>query len=151
MNISYNCKICGKPGVAKADDNTPSEWLPKLSPLLTCNRCSDMRKELIDSARAIGRLCQSLVRMTAMMEDEEAASRQGKIRVRLIAETQKYAGAIAKLRGIPRMVWEMDFVDQLMAAPAKAGDTMHTYRRLLASAISEANPKPENSRVPYAD
>lgn len=40
-SLEAKCRMCGNVIVAKADADCPDQWVEKLKPMLTCNRCYD--------------------------------------------------------------------------------------------------------------
>lgn len=155
MNITYHCKICKQPGIAKCDDDCPPDTIKRLAPLLTCDRCFDIRAEYISSVGNIGTLCVSLERIELLrMDTTEAAMTRNRIRAGLMKETQRYCAAVAKTVKASGNIWDVDFVEQLMEYPAKVGIILQTYRKMLKAAVAqpvtpELTPAERTYKLPY--
>jgi hypothetical protein len=144
-SILGKCKICKIDIVTSHESDACEDMIRRLLPLLTCNRCSDMRDKFHRASDAIFNACTSLVRLKLfkMKPDDEAKVIDRAKRILAIA-THRYAEVMADYRNIAPPVWSTDFVDQLMENPGKATIVLRAYRNGLKRIT-------EQGKMPYAD
>lgn len=134
MNLStltYNCKMCGQPGQAKYDSDTPQPWVNKLKALLTCDRCYDyisvrnkLRSDIYKCAMRV-----KTVRDRRIVDMDEVLK---KCRRDLLDLTRSFAKLVCGHYKRP-FLWEPEFVDQLMDLPDKAIKILKLYEENIKS------------------
>lgn len=129
-NIHYNCKICKRPGIAKAALDCDPEWIDKLAPALTCNRCFDLRERKNKATETIFRACSLIIQAEGSRDVSERI--KPKAREALIASTRELARVYMDYYGMDSLAWDMDFVNQLVDDPRSAGKRVNFYSREMA-------------------
>lgn len=125
--VEHPCRICGKPALAKWDDDADPEAVDRWLPALAHNRCADLTRERNDAEEHIVRLCFIFVRA----DDKTRDRLKEKLPQALEAATRRYAKAIAAQMNLETYVWSYDMVRLLMDEPEKCGRILRNYRRQL--------------------
>lgn len=157
--VEYTCKICKRPGTARVDDDCPDEWAAKFAPMLTCNRCFDIREKYRNAEDAIYKICGNLLFFRDRPENEKskllAASRD-----KLNVQSRRLAQALSDYFNLNEVIWEPGVVDLFMDKPDKAQSIIIGIRKTIKG--FSANPMEQNVpqatqpdlseyRAPYAD
>lgn len=127
MNIDYKCKFCGRTGWVEAPEGELGMFrVPLWTPLLCCDRCADYRRVRRKVWDAVERCCVALLQLrlcVTLSHEQEAILRQAFTRL-----TKRFAGIVCDYFRQAR-VWEADFVEMLMAQPAKYQSILGGYER----------------------
>lgn len=123
ISVEYVCKICRQPGVAKFAIVCPQEWLEKLHPMLTHDRCFDRH---VGFVKAGDRL------VAACLEIARGSKDSVKIAASLSGLARSYAKAFSDKHGTP-MVYHDDFTDLLREKPEQVGRILAHYRKQVFS------------------
>ena len=127
--IIQPCKICGKNAVAQFQDGAPQDAVDKWLPMLTHDRCSDIRLKRIDSSERILSACFNYAR--------GSEKDRPKIRLELPEMLRfwcrRYAEAIRDQLGLKEDIRNdhvEEFVQMLMEEPEKAARILSNYHHL---------------------
>lgn len=126
-SIDYTCGLCGKPGQAQYKPEMVHK-LERWVSILHCNRCADfkvMLRKLRDNCKRLVILRWQLQKAGKMKQDQEALVRK---------EIEDLTKAIAQLVCVHwrvGVVWEPDFVNQLLDFPDKAEFIVNQYAHLI--------------------
>lgn len=131
--VPYTCKLCRRPGTVTLQTNElcDTAWMDTFHKLLVCNPCYDLRDKFRNAESSIVRACTSLVVLDEMSEGEDRSKIIRKLRESLVLSTRKYAEVMAEYRNLPTIVWDDDFVRQLMEDPSHAYSILKKYRKFL--------------------
>jgi len=128
MTHSKPCKFCGIPLTVESSHDCPADWSNVILGLLACNRCADYRSSMIRLNDSIRRTCQTFIQMHnagAMNEETTTALRQT-----LGTLTKRVADAVCRFYRVA-LIWEPDFIQQLIDQPDKHTRVISTYTRLV--------------------
>lgn len=133
-SVGYTCKVCKKPGVTKFGVNCPQEWLDKLHPMLTHNKCADV---MVNFQKAGDRL------VFACLDIARGSAGSDKLARSLDSLTRAYAKAFAD-RHDTAMVFSVDFTDMLRLKPEDVGTILAQYRKQVFASQQSDLPKAAN-------
>lgn len=130
--IEQPCKICGRPALAKFDDDAPQESVDAFLPMLVHDKCGDLHRKYRDSEEHIVNYALNLAR--------------GKCTPELIAKTKtaisllsrRFAEAVCEVEHAPEVIWSEDFTDLIMNSPDKVGTIIHQYKNEVRRTAAEA-------------
>lgn len=125
--IQSKCKICGGSAVAQFHDDAVQEAVDKWLPMLTCNRCYDIRSRGVAASDAILNACRMLVYEGKNVSEKTKAN----IRKSLNVYTAEYADAMAAHFRLNEVMWQSQWVDDFMNAPEKGANILYKYRNEL--------------------
>ena len=139
-NVLYTCRMCHKQGMTSYDEVGAKflnieTWLPKVM----CERCADYSKKLHKTTDYILNRCFKLQQVRSMWDAQRAerVTAEGEIRQQLNQATQRFAHIVCDFYHL-QMIWESDFIEQLMEQPAKSGLILNVYRRRVGKLAKEA-------------
>ena len=125
QEIIQPCKICGKPAVAQFEDESPQEAVDKWLPLLTHNRCSDIRRKRIDSSEKIITACFNYVRTPEKEKPKMFCTFKDTVTI----FTKRFSEAIRDQHHQERVMWSEDFVQLFIDRPELAARILSNYHR----------------------
>lgn len=95
------------------------KWLP----MLTHDRCHDIRRKRVDSSEKILGACFEYARASTTEKGKMVVS----TRNLLVMHTRRYAESFAELYNLTRVMWTEDFVDMLIEKPESAATALSNY------------------------
>ena len=130
MNLSYNCKACGRPGsVDVPDQHIESEMLQamvdKWHPMLTCNTCHDAKTLMTESKRDIARICWRLSNIQNPKSEDLANARTA-----LESASKRFVRGVAQWLRCESIAWDYNIVDVLCDTPARYNDVLQGIWKL---------------------
>lgn len=129
MTHTKPCKFCGVPVTVESHADCPSEWVESLLKMLSCNRCADYRAKMSAIGSAIRKVCLNFVQLANSKTDD--AEKTGKVRKSLEALTWKVAEATCKFYRTRAVIYNQDFVDQIMENPDRSSLILKTYAAMV--------------------
>jgi len=135
MKATFNCKLCGKPGITSFDRDTPEEYFNMLLPMVTHNACYD---RVTDFRKAGDRLVAAAVSLSRFNASRKAAGSEDAQTVAksLGGLARRYCEAFAAYHSTP-LVWDADFADIIRERPDMIGRILADYRKRVLSIPQE--------------
>lgn len=141
MKHQVNCKFCGSQCEVEQHEDCPDDWADILLPMVACNRCADFRSGITARGADIHRVCQNYIQMKnsnkATPDKEYETSRI------LEAMTRRIADTVCRFYRLQPVVWDIDFVQQIMEKPDKSWAIISTYIRM----VSAESRKPKQEEI----
>lgn len=131
MEITYKCKLCGKPGTVHLMDGEvcDEKWMEIFRKMLVCNPCSDLRNKFRGAEDRIMRACSKLSRLRIQNASEaDAQVIVQKCRRAIELAVVPYAEAMAAYRSLPEVIWSQDLVNDLVNRTGHAASILKAYR-----------------------
>ena len=132
--ISYHCKFCRRPGVAEYDEGMVRD-VSKWATMLACDPCGDFmdsKRRLKDIFRSIGyRLTTARLTRSKKLDEVEAESRKR------FAEASRTFAALVCSYYRCALIWEPEFVEQLIDAPNRTDHIAEFYFRSVPKMIEK--------------
>lgn len=133
--LTYNCKLCGKPGETHYDE-TMVHRLERWVSILHCNRCADFRSML----RKLRENAQRIVIIRWQLQKAGKATKETEERVRnQIASLTKAIAELVCVHWRIEVVWEQDFAEQLLDFPDKAEFIVNQYANMIKEQAAQAH------------
>lgn len=133
--ILYNCKICGRPGVAMASLDCSQEWIDKLAPMICCNPCGDAREKRRAAEEKIFKACHMLNHATQFPEPGQV---RATARQMLDSWVPRFASAVCDGLRVT-LVYDRDFAEGFYRSPENAGKRMAFYKNSMADIAAETH------------
>jgi len=125
MTHTKPCKFCGLPVTVESDPECPPEWAQSLLNMLACNRCADYRAAMGRIGAEIRKVCLNMIQM--INGRVSTPEKEAKIRKAVENMTWKVAEATCKFYRVKNVIYDQDFVDQIMEHPDKSSKILSTY------------------------
>lgn len=130
--IQYHCKICGRPGVAEADESCPPDQIDVFAKCLCCTICYDGREKRQRAEKAIFRSCHFLIHADELKNPDRIRQRAREI---IFETSRRYAEAVCATARVA-LVFSDEFPEQLIRTPEKAGAALSFYRRSISEFLA---------------
>lgn len=138
MKHTIHCKFCGRECEVEQDQDCPDEWAAKLLPMVCCNPCADFRSALTATGAEIHRTCLGYIQMKN--SNKATPEKEGQFRRVLEVSTRRIADTVCRFYRLQPVVWDIDFVQQILEKPDKSWAIISTYIRMVAA--ESRKPKP---------
>lgn len=116
--LDYQCKFCGKPGVAKLPDGAIVD-AEKWKTLIACDPCAKYNEERNEVIRRIRWIIGKTIQMGVTEE----------LRAAMVRLTKKLSHLSAQFHQRPD-IWEPQFAEMLLLNPDKTGTLLEHFERL---------------------
>ena len=129
--LETTCKICRRPCHPTIDTPTLEEAevyqeaVDKFLPLVTCNRCYDIRDKRDRAGAAIWKACYTL---TTVSPAKRTDTMRSTARTTLEAALPAYADAIAAQYGSSEVLFHRSAIDLMLEEPDKCSATLKAMR-----------------------
>lgn len=125
--MTYTCGLCGKPGEAEYESDMVHN-IDRWVSILHCNRCADFRsmlRKLRENCKRLTVLRWQLQKFGKMTEDRETT-----IRTQLASLTKAISQLVCTHWRVA-IVWEPDFVNQMLNFPDKTEFIVNHYAEMI--------------------
>lgn len=125
MTHTKPCKFCGIPVTVQSGPDCPPKWAESLLNMLSCNRCADYRAAMGRIGAEIRKVCLSMIQM--INGKVSTPEKEAGFRKMLEKMTWKVAEATCKFYRTKLVIYNQDFVDQIMEHPDRSSLILKTY------------------------
>jgi hypothetical protein len=123
ISVEAKCKMCGCVIVAKSDTQCPQEWIEKLKPMLTCNKCYDRHQRRRNAEDKLYTGCKLL-----LFEKLDAEKREKVVRLIRIA-LHDYGKWLAEHHEEPEYHFSHEVFDLVIEKPDQLFMILKLYRK----------------------
>lgn len=134
-SILYNCKICSRPGVAKAALDCPQSQIDIFARGLCCNPCHDAREQRMKAEDRIFKACHFLI-VASQFKPEQQTKIRSNCRRALDEAVPNFCRAVCLGYRI-EPVMDANLVNDFYGKPDKAGAMMAFYKNGISEIASQ--------------
>lgn len=139
-SIHYNCKLCGRPGIAKASTDCPPDQIDIFAKALCCDICFDAREKRLKTEQQIFEACHFLKpEIISHFPPEKATALRTNCRKALEMAVPAFCEAVCAGYRM-RAVFEPAFVNDFYQKPENAGPRMAMYKHKISEMASQPEP-----------
>ena len=125
MKVPAKCKICSKPLVLEIDDDYAEVGDPNnLIPMATCNKCFDIREDILKYQKFILNWCSRVMTVPQKGRQQKLET----CRQAIYSSSKKFCAAVARSHNANSDLWSVDIVDLLVDNPDRAGAILGKFR-----------------------
>lgn len=128
MFLTYNCNVCGKPGVVEYEHELEASvaWVEKI---LTHNRCGDFMADKLKQVRRIQSALEWHERRKLIKTENEAEIRARALNV-IIEATKVFCFTVCRHYGKP-FAWEPFFAEEILNNPMKFRAILNSFENVV--------------------
>lgn len=138
MKHHTKCKFCGADCEVEQHEDCPDDWAEKLLAMVACNRCADFRTNLSTHGADVHKACANYIQV--LNSNKGTTEKEQQMRRTLEILTRRIADTACRFYRLKPVVWDPDFVQQIMERPDKSWAIISTYIRMVAAEARKPKP-----------